>query len=608
MSTRTRLEVVALLALSLLAGAAAHAAPQEARPNVVLILGDDHGWPYSGFMGDPYVRTPHLDALAAGGTVFDNAHATASTCVPSLRAVLGGVHPVQWDREIAALEARIGPFGLRQGVTHVRTLPRELARHGYVSWEGGKMWEGTFAQAGFTHGLATAPGTAYTNVGQGFGRDGFLDGTALDPLRAFLDEAGERPFFVWFAPMLPHAPFDAPDALRAPYVELGLSATETAYYANVSWLDALVGELVDELAARGLRENTLLLYLADNGWGVTQLVAGVGRGKGTLYELGFRTPLILNWPGRVPAGVVRHDLVSALDVLPTILEYAGAAALADRAGVSLVDAVETGAPVGRDRIVGYYAGAGSHRGHVVRTPAWRYIAFADGREELYAITTDPYEHLDVAAEHPDVLAELRADVATWRAALDRAPEALDAAGRLTDFVGAALGGVELQLRGRTAAGAPLRLRVLTSPRGDFLFPAVPRGGYRLSAARGARRLRWGPFSNRIPLDLPVHALGSYTPLAALGDRGLVPGTATVHGVVRDDGGAPLAGATVTLRGRAARPVLVVVRTDAQGRYRAEHLPAAAYRVTLDAGRAFQRTTQPLVLGDGADVVADLTAA
>ncbi|HEY8513994.1 MAG TPA: sulfatase-like hydrolase/transferase [Candidatus Binatia bacterium] len=598
---------LALLALALLAGVVAPAASQERPPNVVLIIGDDHGWPYSGFMGDPYVQTPHLDALAAGGTVFDNAHATASTCVPSLRSVLAGLHPQQWDAEVAAVEARIGPFGFRQGVTHVRTLPRELARHGYLSWEGGKMWESTYANAGFTHGLATGPGELLAAVGSDFGRTGFTEGKALDPLREFLDEASDRPFFLWFAPQLPHTPFDAPDELRAPYVALGLSAAEIAYYANVTWLDALVGELVAELDARGLRDDTLLIYLSDNGWGITQPIAGAGKGKGTLYELGFRTPLVFNWPGRVPAGVVRHDLVSLLDVMPTILEFAGAEPLDDRPGLSLVDAITSGTPVGRDAIVGRYNGTQpANRGHFVRTRTWRYIRFDDGREELYAIATDPYEDLDIAGERPDVLEEMRGRIDAWEAALTHGPQRLEAAGRVTDLQGRPLGGVTLQLRGRTHDRKPVRLRVQTSPRGEFVFAAVPHGSYQLTALRGAKGLRWGPLWYKVPLDLPLHALGTYTPLVAATNGKAAPGTGRVYGMVRDALGTPVADATIMLSGGAPHRSFVVVRSDAHGRYRAEHLPAGAYRLTAGGSRPLRPLRQRFELADGEQLLLDLT--
>ena len=438
---------------SLVAGGSAWA-DASPPPNVVLIIGDDHGWPHSGFMGDPFVRTPNLDALAAQGTTFTNAHNPSSVCQPSLRALLAAVHTVQWERKTDALESILGQLPRRAEVAHFRTVARELGRQGYRSWEGGKFWEGTFTTAGFTHGLATSISTNYfTSVGDQFGREGWSTGTALAPLQAFLDEAEGGPFFLWVAPMLPHTPYDAPADFRAPYEQLGLSAAEVAYYANVSWLDALTGAVLDELQTRGLRDDTLIVYVSDNGHEIGSF-AGQGHGKGTLYELGARTPVIFNWPGHVPSGAVRDDLVSTLDVPATLLDFAGADQLGDGDARSLKSALESGAPAGRDEIVSELPNAllgGS--GFWVRTPQWRYVAALDGTEELYEIALDPYETLDVAALHPDLLQEFRADVAAWRAQIAAGEPLLDAAGRLTGPDGAPVAGETLQLRGRSSTGA-----------------------------------------------------------------------------------------------------------------------------------------------------------
>jgi uncharacterized sulfatase len=607
MTSRTTLAVCAAT-LAIVCAVAASSA-QEPPPNVVLIIGDDHGWPYSGFMGHPFVQTPNLDALAAGGTLFRNAHVTASVCMPSLRALLAGIHSNQWDAERDAIGAVVGAFPRREEVTHYRTLPRELARHGYVSWEGGKMWEGTYWQAGFSAGLATSIGGFFSSVGDHFGRTGWQDATALDPLRAFLDEAGTRPFFAWVAPMLPHPPvYDAPAEFRAPYEQLGLSDREVAYYSAVTWLDAIVGEVLAELGARGLRDDTLVLYISDNGWGVDQVYAGLGKGKGTLYEMGFRTPLIVNWPGRVPAGVVREDLVSSLDVLPTILEYAGADPLPDRAGLSLVGAITNGTPVGRQRIVGEYFGTAANQGHFVRTPSWRYIAFSHGREELYDIAADPYEEVDVAGAHPEILEGFRNDVLAWQQSIAEPAPLLDAAGRLVDESDGPIAGAELQLRGSTESGRALRLRVLTSPSGEFRFQSVPRGSYVLTAARRAGDLSFGPFLDRIAMPLPVGTLGSYFPLRGRQERTLPEANSSIlRGVLRSDTGVPLAGATITLRGKAAKTVLVTVRSGSDGRYRAENLPPGAYRVTAAAGPGFRHPPLRVTIGEGVDQVADLVA-
>lgn len=569
--SRSLTGITALL-VTLLASAAAVA---QTRPNIVLVIGDDHGWPYSGFMGHPVARTPNLDALAAEGVVFSHAFTTASVCAPSLRTLLAGIHSTRWDRKREALRSMLGTIPSREEVVHYRTLPRELARFGYRSFEGGKHWEGSFSQAGFTHGLATAPPPNLLNiVGDDFGR------TGIEPLREFLDQTGGEPFFVWFAPALPHTPFNAPQEYRTPYEQLGRPSWEVDYFANVSWLDAVVGELLAELDQRGLRESTLVVYLSDNGWELrydTGYGLGLRHGKGTLHELGNRTPLVMRWPGTLPAGVVRGDLVSSEDLVPTLLEFAGAEANPELRGLSLVEAVFGSAPVGRDRVVtsmGQVTTAGTSTGYVVRTPEWRYMAFPDGHEELYAIDVDPYETDDVAAAYPDLLPAFRADVQAFTTDLDTAPELLEVIGRLTDAqTGAPVAGTRVRL-----VDDLNRLESLTDAGGWFAFRALPPGNWAVDRVRGAFDVRWAGVSP-IGFALPIASLGAYLPLTGVPTRSLPgPYDAEIRGVVRDDFGQPVR-AAVRMRGRTpGGSVRLIALSDADGRYRIEHLPLGSYRL------------------------------
>jgi arylsulfatase A len=600
-----------------------NAAAQDARPNIVLVIGDDHGWPHSGFMGHPIVETPHLDALAAGGTVFRQAHTTSSLCQASLRALLGGVHWVEWNETRSFLDSLVGPIPRREEVPYFRTLPRELRRYGYLSWEGGSMWEGTYAQAGFTHGMATAVGSLLRSVGDLFGREGWDPGLcgdeapagsvcpALAPLRSFLDEVGSSPFFLWFAPKIPHTPFDAPASYQQRYQGLGLPALERAYYANVTWFDAVVGELLAELEARGLRENTLIVYLADNGWEAGQQLAGSGHGKGTMYELGFRTPLVFHWPGHVPAGVVRDDVVSSLDVFPTVLDYAGAAQVEDRSGRSLIGAVQSGAPLEPRTIVNYHPSPADPDGYgtFVRTDQWRYIVFGDGREELYEIAVDPFEENDVAADHPAELATFRAAADSWWTETFTPPPLLEIGGVLSDITGAPIRGASLRVRGRTDDGSRIDLVSLSAADGSFRFDHLPAGWYTMDPDRRVSDLRFGPFSDRIPVPIPLVAIGHHVPLIAIPKASLpVANDASVAGVLRTETGLPLAEATVSLRARVAgKAIRVVLRTGVSGEYRAESLPAGRYRIVAKVPSDWRHAPVAVELSPGERRLQDLIA-
>ncbi len=399
----------------------------EQRPNILLIVGDDHGWPYAGFMGDRVARTPHLDELARQGTLFTNVHNTASVCRPAMLAFLSGVTAQRWKAKRARLVAALGRIRLREEIVHYRTLPKELARVGYRSWQGGKHWEGTYAQAGFTDGTARERFKQHddSDDGWGFGRDGREDGRALEPFTEFLDAVGERPFFAMAAPMLPHLPYVGDAELRAQFEAESRDSLTVGYYANLAVLDSLVGAMLAEIDRRGLRDRTLVIYVSDNGWRIGDdavIFSQRGRGKLSLYELGFRTPMILRWPGRIAPGDRRDDLVSTLDLFPTILDYAGAPQVPGRRGTSLRPLIEGRESWTREKIVMRQQGAHDYSsGYVVRTRNWRYIGVDDGTEQLYRIDADPFEENDLAAQHPKLLAKFREDVEGWKREIAESP-------------------------------------------------------------------------------------------------------------------------------------------------------------------------------------------
>ena len=334
-----------------------------APPNFVLLIADDHGWPYSGFMGDDVVKTPNLDSLAAEGVLFPFGFATASTCRPSLRSLLTGLHPVQWrEKRMTLRAAGRSPAG-HERIRDFATIPRLLRQQGYASFQGGKYWEPSFGGGGFTHGMKTAE-TAGTNEAHEFmqkraGGDGLeLGRTTMQPLWDFLESHREQPFFVWFAPKLPHTPHDPPADLRALYADADLSESARLYYANITRFDRLAGELIDRLDRLGLREKTMIIYVSDNGWEQgrhqTNRVKQLGgpKGKSSMYELGFRTPVIVNWPTEIEGGRRDEGLVSLVDIFTTLLDIAGVPIPADRTGISLRPALFGGSGPKRRMVIG----------------------------------------------------------------------------------------------------------------------------------------------------------------------------------------------------------------------------------------------------------------
>lgn len=437
--------------------------PATQRPNILFLIGDDHGYPYFGLTGSEIVQTPHLDRLAAEGTLFTQGFATSNVCRPSMWTLLTGLLPQQMHARAARELGRPLVFEGREGIHEwqktdplyvelVRrdphTLPRALGRAGYVTFQGGKYWEGSYDTAGFDHGMSRPTETgdlprSLTGWERAGGAGFALGRKNVRPVLDFIDANRERRFFIWYAPVLPHQPHNPPDELLALYRDKGLSASAMAYYAMCTWFDVGVGEVLEHLERAGLRDQTLVVYASDNGWDQepqAEHASSVGGplGKLSLHELAFRTPIVLSWPGRIPAGVVREELVSTADLYPTLLAYAGVAPPASRVGRDLRPLIEGRAAAPRGEVIGsttflrrpesemsvaLVPWMRSDAAHLT-TASWHYARNrTTGEEWLYDRPDDLQRARDRLAEHPDLAREFRRRIERWRADVVHALEA-----------------------------------------------------------------------------------------------------------------------------------------------------------------------------------------
>ena len=338
--------------LSALALTLALALPtQAAPPNVVMILGDDQGWGDYGFMGHPTIKTPHLDKLAADGLTFRHGYVPSSLCRPSLATMITGLFPHQHkitcndpplpkgakgaNKAAGFLKARAEMVAY---IEKVPTLPRLLEKQGYVSYQAGKWWEGNACRCGgftegMTHGEPDKNGR-HGDEGLTIGRQG------LTPVFDFLDmaKAGDKPFFVWYAPMMPHSPHNPPARLLAKYRDKTPSIHVARYWAMCEWFDETIGDVLARLEKNGQAANTLVVYLHDNGWIQDPDSPNYApKSKRSPYDGGLRTPIIVKWPGTVTPGV-SDTPVSSTDLAPTILAACGVAKTPQMPGISLLEA------------------------------------------------------------------------------------------------------------------------------------------------------------------------------------------------------------------------------------------------------------------------------
>jgi uncharacterized sulfatase len=287
------------------------------RPNIVLIIADDQAWTDFGFMGHKLVKTPAIDALAAQSARFDHGYVPTSLCRASLATLLTGQYAHQHCICFNDPPKGIGREEAHPFIARSPALPRILSTVGYKSFQTGKFWEGHYANAGFTDGM-TVKGR-HGDTGLAIGR------TTMEPIEKFLDRTGDAPFFLWYAPMLPHTPHNPPQKYLDEYAEKGLDKATQAYYATIRWFDDSVAALLKMLDDRKLSEETAILFIVDNGWAVPlageRTAYGV-RSKNSPFDGGLRTPVLVRWPGRTQPGI-HEDLVSSIDVVPTLLDIAG---------------------------------------------------------------------------------------------------------------------------------------------------------------------------------------------------------------------------------------------------------------------------------------------
>lgn len=430
------------LSISVLLGTGVFAKP----PNIVLIISDDQAWMDYGFMGHPQIKTPHLDKLASESVLFRRGYVPTALCRPSLMTLVTGhyasTHGVTGN-DPSPKYAKGGSelYNLRRAalianIDRFDTLPELLGEKGYLSHQSGKWWEGNFSRGGFTHGMTRG----FPEKGGRHGDDGLKIGrTGMQPIEDFVDHAVEedKPFFIWYAAFLPHTPHNPPKRLMDKYNTGDLPMTVARYYAMCDWWDETCGELVGIVEERNLRDNTVFVYVTDNGW-IQSPDSGkyAPRSKQTPYEGGIRTPIMFSWPGKYkPAD--RPELCSSLDIVPTLLSIAKTRQPGKvLPGLDLSESLERGTPLKRKALFGE---SFAHDIADIENPEktllfrwciegkWKLLLTYDGevnryksthprtekRPQLFDLEADPHEKKNVAGEHPEVVAKLATQIANW---------------------------------------------------------------------------------------------------------------------------------------------------------------------------------------------------
>ncbi|MEJ7591614.1 MAG: sulfatase-like hydrolase/transferase [Planctomycetaceae bacterium] len=432
----------------------------ETRPNVVVILCDDLGFGDLHCYGHPCIQTPNLDRLAAEGIRFTSFYSAAPVCSPSRVGLLTGRSPnragvYDWIPEAkGANGAKPDARDLVHLQRHEVTLPQLLQSAGYATCMAGK-WHCNSAfnssaqpqpgDAGFDHWMATQNNATPSHQNpRNFVRNGqpvgethefscqIVVNEAITWLSQQTADHSDQPFFMYLAFHEPHEPVASPPKLVEEYKALSVDEGQAQYFANVHNIDLAVGRLVEQLTQLKVRDNTLIIFSSDNGpetlrrykggdrsWGRTGILRGV---KLHTHEGGFHVAGIMNWPAAIENPRTEHNVVSSLDLLPTVCELANVELPADRVldGISLAPLLKSGeTPERRKPLVWAYYNAINDARVAMRHGPWKVLArlnagrfpryenltslrLAEARDaeltdfEIYNLADDPGETLNHA--------------------------------------------------------------------------------------------------------------------------------------------------------------------------------------------------------------------
>ncbi|MBM3883705.1 MAG: N-acetylgalactosamine 6-sulfate sulfatase [Verrucomicrobia bacterium] len=415
------IQLLPVVAVLLLPAAACAAAP--APPNVVVFLTDDQGWGDLSVHGNINLATPNIDSLAQAGALFDRFY-VCPVCSPTRAEFLTGrYHPRGGVRGVSTGAERLD--------LNERTIADTFKAAGYATgafgkWHNGTQWPYHPNARGFDQYYGFTSGHWGDYFDPPLDRNGqpvqgkvFIIDDLTDRALEFIESNQRRPFFCYLPYNTPHSPMQVPDRFyqkfaqadldlrhRNPNLEdLAFTRVALAMCENIDWN---VGRALRRLDELKLTDNTIVVYFSDNGPNSWRWNGGMKGRKGSTDEGGVRSPLLIRWPGRIPAGTRVPQIAGAIDLLPTLAELAGIP-VAHRLpldGRSLKPLLTGSAPDWPDRMIF------SHWGGRVSVRTQRYRLDHEGK--LFDLETDPGQDRDLAKDRPAEAARLAGAVQSWR--------------------------------------------------------------------------------------------------------------------------------------------------------------------------------------------------
>ena len=409
------------------ASASALLAQRRRGPNVILIITDDQGYGDVSIHGNDKVRTPNMDRIAREGVQFTQFHVNP-VCSPTRASLMTG----RYYYRTGVVDTFLGRSMMH---TDEVTLAEVLSKAGYRTgifgkWHLGDNYPLRPIDQGFEEAVVIKGGGlgqpsdfpgggSYTDPillhnGKPERYKGYCTEIYVNEALRFIEANRGRPFFVYLPTNSPHAPLEIAEELVAPYRKMGLDETTAKIYAMCAEVDGQIGRVLKALDEWKLAEDTIVIFMTDNGPQQKRWNAGMRGQKGTVYEGGIRVPFFLRWPRVVKAGTSVDRLAAHIDVFPTLVEVCGAKQGASKIdGRSLAPLLKDSRATWTDRTLFFQWHRGDapemHRASAARNQRWKLV----NGKELYDLQADPAESKDVSADNPEVAAKLRKEYEDW---------------------------------------------------------------------------------------------------------------------------------------------------------------------------------------------------
>ena len=403
--------VLSRRSLLTLAAAPAFLQPKTRPPNIILILTDDQGWWDLGAHGNPYIETPHIDRLAKEGASFQRFY-VSPVCAPTRASLMTG----RYYLRTGIYNTRFGGDTIDAGEITIAEL---LRARGYRTGLFGKWHLGHYRryqpdQRGFDEFLGFRQGhieryfhpDQLLHNGRAVRARGHVTDLFTDAAISFMRANRERPFFLYLAYNVPHSPNYVENRWVEKYIKKGVPLGDAQIYGMLSHCDENIGRLMKTLDAERLGQNTVVLFLTDNGGVSRHYRAGLRGAKGSAFEGGIRVPCFVRWPGRIAPGTRDASQRAAFDLFPTLCEIADVNVPGDR----VID--------GRSLLAAEPHRSLCHIWDRFQPNLASNWSITESRYKLagpllFDLPADPGEKTDLAAAHPDIASRMRGAFTTW---------------------------------------------------------------------------------------------------------------------------------------------------------------------------------------------------